>query len=68
LLLRPSRYPIGLRASQRREGRCRPQGRRVARLGALIAATDDAEERSWLFGLRADAELRYQILVERRQR
>ncbi len=39
----------------------------VARLGALIAATGDAEERARLSGLRADAELRYRLLVERRR-
>jgi hypothetical protein len=40
----------------------------VARLGALVVASGDAEERSRLSGLRADAELRYQLLVERRRR
>jgi hypothetical protein len=40
----------------------------VARLGALIAATGDPEERARLSGLRADAELRYRLLVEGRQR
>ncbi len=40
----------------------------VVRFGALIAATGDARERSRLSGLRADAELRYQLLVERRKR
>jgi hypothetical protein len=37
------------------------------RLGNLIAATGDAEERTRLSRLRADAELRYQLLVERRR-
>jgi Domain of unknown function (DUF1992) len=38
----------------------------VARLGTLIATTGDPEERARLSGLRADAELRYRLLVERR--
>jgi hypothetical protein len=40
----------------------------VARLGTLIASTGNAEERSRLAGLRADAELRYAMLMERRRR
>jgi hypothetical protein len=40
----------------------------VTRLGALVAATGDREERARLSGLRAEAELRYQLLVERRPR
>jgi hypothetical protein len=40
----------------------------VARLGALVATAGDAEERRRLTGLRADAELRYRLLVERRRR
>ena len=40
----------------------------VARLGALVAATGDAQERARLSGLRADAELRYALLVERGRR
>jgi len=40
----------------------------VARLGSLIAATGDAQERTRLSSLRADAELRYAVLVERRRR
>lgn len=40
----------------------------VTRLGTLMAATGDAEERARLSGLRAGAELRYQLLVERRRR
>jgi hypothetical protein len=40
----------------------------VARLGTLIATTGDAEERARLSRLRADAELRYRLLVERRRR
>jgi hypothetical protein len=38
----------------------------VARLGTLIAATGDATERRRLSRLRAEAELRYRLLVERR--
>ena len=37
----------------------------IARLGGLIAATGDAEERRRLSSLRADAELRYRLLLER---
>jgi hypothetical protein len=40
----------------------------VARLGALIGATGDAAERARLSRLRSEAELRYRVLVERRQR
>jgi hypothetical protein len=40
----------------------------VARLGALVAAAGDREERARLSALRADAELRYALLVERRRR
>jgi hypothetical protein len=40
----------------------------VARLGALVAATDDEGERARLSGLRAETELRYRLLVERRSR
>jgi hypothetical protein len=40
----------------------------VTRLGALVAASGDAEERARLSGMRADAKLRYQLLVERRPR
>jgi Domain of unknown function (DUF1992) len=42
--------------------------REAARLGALIAATGDPEERRRLSGLRAEAELRYRLLAERRRR
>jgi hypothetical protein len=38
----------------------------AARLGSLIAATGDPEERRRLSRLRADAELRYRLLSERR--
>lgn len=40
----------------------------AARLGTLIAATGDPAERSRLSHLRAEAELRYRLLVERRRR
>jgi hypothetical protein len=40
----------------------------VARLGTLLAACGDAEERTRLSRRRADAELRYQLLVERPRR
>jgi hypothetical protein len=39
----------------------------VARLGTLIAATGDPEERRRLSRLRADAELRYGLMTERRR-
>ena len=38
----------------------------VTRLGTLIAATGDPEERNRLSRRRADAELRYELLMERR--
>jgi Domain of unknown function (DUF1992) len=37
----------------------------VARLGTLIAATGDAGERARMSALRAEAELRYRLLIER---
>jgi hypothetical protein len=40
----------------------------AARLGALVAASSDAGERGRLSRLRADAELRYRLLIERRRR
>jgi hypothetical protein len=40
----------------------------AARLGALIAATGDPAERARLSRLRAEAEARYRILLERRSR
>ena len=40
----------------------------AARLGALIAATGDPQERSRLGRLRAEAELQYALLAERRRR
>jgi hypothetical protein len=40
----------------------------AARLGTLIAATGDPAERARLSRLRAEAEARYRILLERRSR
>lgn len=40
----------------------------AARLAGLIAATGDTAERARLSRLRAEAELRYRLLLERRQR
>lgn len=40
----------------------------ATRLGGLISATGDPVERTRLSRLRADAELRYQLLIERRPR
>ena len=40
----------------------------VARLGALVGASGDPEERARLSRLRAEAELRYELLVEGRRR
>jgi hypothetical protein len=40
----------------------------TARLGALLDVTGDPAERARLSRLRSDAELRYQLLVERRRR
>jgi hypothetical protein len=69
-----ARVPAELRMGFRllRNAGCLPPElearKEVARLGALVAAAGDAEERSRLAGLRADAELRYRLLVERRRR
>jgi hypothetical protein len=69
-----SRVPAELRMGFKllRNAGCLPPEleahKEVARLGALIAATGDADERARLSGLRADAELRYRLLVERRPR
>lgn len=66
-----SRVPAELRMGFRllRNAGCLPPElearKEAARLGALIAATGDAEERTRLSSLRADAELRYQLLKER---
>jgi hypothetical protein len=40
----------------------------VTRLGSLMAATGDPEERARLSSLRGEAEVRYRLLVERRRR
>jgi hypothetical protein len=40
----------------------------AARLGALMDATGDPDERARLSGMRRDAELRYALLAERRRR
>ena len=69
-----SRVPAELRMGFKmlRNAGCLPPElearKEVARLGTLIAATGDPEERERLSRLRADAELRYQLLVERRRR
>jgi hypothetical protein len=69
-----SRVPAELRMGFKllRNAGCLPPEleahKEVARLGSLIAATGDAQERARLSRLRADAELRYQLLVERRRR
>jgi hypothetical protein len=69
-----SRVPAELRMGFKllRNAGCLPPElearKEVTRLGTLIAATGDPEERRRLSRLRADAELRYQLLVERRRR
>ena len=68
-----SRVPAGLRMGFKllQNAGCLPPElearNEVARLGSLIAAAGDAEERARLSSLRADAELRYAVLVERRR-
>lgn len=68
-----ARVPPGLRMGVRllRNADCLPPElearKEAARLGALIAATGDPEERARLGRLRADAELRYALLSERRR-
>jgi hypothetical protein len=69
-----SRVPAELRMAFKlmRDSGCLPPElearKEVARLGSLIAASGDAEERARLSRLRSDAELRYRVLVERRRR
>jgi hypothetical protein len=69
-----SRVPAELRMGFKmlRNAGCLPPElearKEVARLGTLIAATGNPEERERLSRLRADAELRYALLVERRHR
>jgi hypothetical protein len=69
-----ARVPAELRMGCRilRNANCLPPElearKEIARLGALLDATGDPQERSRLAGLRRDAELRYALLIERRQR
>jgi hypothetical protein len=69
-----SRVPADLRMGYKllRNAGCLPPElearKEEARLGALLAATGDAKERARLSRLRADAQLRYQLLIERRRR
>lgn len=69
-----SRVPAELRMGYKllRNAGCLPPElearKEEARLGALLDATGDAKERARLSGLRADAQLRYQLLIERRRR
>lgn len=68
------RVPADLRMSYRvlRNAKCLPPElearKEVARLGALLEAAGDPQERSRLAGLRRDAELRYALMTERRRR
>jgi hypothetical protein len=68
-----ARVPAELRMGYRllRNAGCLPPElearKEVARLGSLVAATGDPGERRRLAGLRADAELRYQLMLERRR-
>jgi DnaJ-like protein len=67
-----ARVPAELRMGYRmlRNAGCLPPElearNEVARLGTLIASTGDPEERALLSRRRADAELRYALLTERR--
>ena len=69
-----SRVPAELRMGFKllRNAGCLPPElearKEVARLGSLIAASGDATERARLSRLRSDAEMRYRLLAERRQR
>ena len=69
-----SRVPAELRIGYKllRTAGCLPpelEARKdAARLGALLAATGDPEERARLSRLRSDALLRYQVLADRRRR
>jgi hypothetical protein len=66
-----SRVPRDLRSGFKllRNAGCLPPElearREVARLGALLATAGDPHERARLCSLRATAELRYRLLVER---
>jgi DnaJ-like protein len=67
-----SRVPADLRMGFKllRNAGCLPPElearKEVARLGGLVASAGDPRERAQLCSLRADAELRYRLLVERR--
>jgi hypothetical protein len=69
-----ARVPAELRMGYRilRNAGCLPPElearKEVARLGALLDATGDAEERAHLSRLRREAELRYALITERRPR
>ena len=69
-----SRVPAELRMGFKllRNADCLPPElearKEVARLGTLIAATGDEAERARLTRLRSEAELRYELLAERRRR
>ncbi len=69
-----ARIPAELRMGYRilRNAGCLPPElearKEIARLGALIAAGADSQERARLSQLRRDAELRYALLTERRRR
>jgi hypothetical protein len=69
-----SRVPVDLRMGFKllRNAGCLPPElearKEAARLGALIATAGSAEERARLSRLRADADMRYRLLVERRSR
>ena len=69
-----SRVPADLRMGFKllRNAGCLPPElearKESARLGALIATAGSAEERARLSRLRADAELRYRLLLEGRTR
>jgi hypothetical protein len=69
-----SRVPADLRMGYKllRNAGCLPPEleakKETARLGALLAATGDPNERARLSRQRAHAELRYQLLLERRRR
>ena len=69
-----SRVPANLRMGYKllRNAGCLPPElearKETARLGALLDATGDVNERARLSRLRAEARLRYQLLIERRRR
>lgn len=69
-----SRVPANLRMGYKllRNAGCLPPElearKEAARLGALLDATGDVNERARLSRLRAEARLRYQLLIERRRR